>query len=83
MALVAKALSENGEKDKSTLVTPHKGDGDVTLADMLQDAADRSNPKETGKLLGKKAIRKFRKEWKIVKAAALAALRQGPLPLQM
>ena len=52
-AVVAKALRENGEKDKSTLVTPHEGGGDVTLADMLQDTADRSNPKKTGEPLGK------------------------------
>ena len=61
-ALVAKALRENGEKDKNTLVTLQEGGGDVTLADMLQDAADRSNPKKAGKPLSKKIIAKFRKQ---------------------
>ena len=61
-ALVAQALRDNVENDKATLVTPREGGGDITLRDMLQDAADRSNPKKTGKPLSKKTIAKFRKQ---------------------
>ena len=76
-------MRENGEKDKSILATSHEGGCDVTLADMLQDAADRSNPKKTGKPLCKNTINKFRKQWNIGKATAHARTEAGPLPLQM
>merc|ERR1711871_1057033 len=57
-ALAAKSMRENQENDKSALVTPHEGGVDVTLADLLRDAADRSNPKKTGKRLDKKTVAK-------------------------
>ena len=66
---MAKALRDNREKDNSTLVTPHEGGGDVTLRDMLQEAADKSNPKKKGKPLLRKTIRKFRKQFNIVMAS--------------
>ena len=54
-ALVAQALRDNVENDKATLVTPHEGGGDITLRDMLQDAADKSNPNKIGKPLKQKS----------------------------
>ena len=53
--LVAQALRDNVENDKATLVTPHEGGGDITLRDMLQDAADKSNPNKIGKPLKQKS----------------------------
>ena len=58
------------ENDKATLVTPHEGGGDITLREMLQDAADKSNPNKIGKPLSKKAIRKFRKQFNVTRATA-------------
>ena len=69
-ALVAQALRDNVENDKATLVTPHEGGGDITLRDMLQDAADKSNPNKIGKPLSKIVIRKFRKQFNVTRATA-------------
>ena len=76
--LVAQALRDNVENDKATLVTPHEGGGDITLRDMLQDAADKSNPNKIGKPLGRKTIRKFKKQFNVTTCTRATAASRPP-----
>ena len=69
---VARTVREKADKDDAILLTSHEGGSDVTLRDMLQEAADKSYPKKTGKALGKKTVRNFKKQFNIVSGTAAA-----------
>ena len=71
-AMVAQTLRDNAENDMATLATSHESGGDVTLREMLQEAADKSNPKKMGKPLGKKTVQKFKKQFNIARGTAAA-----------
>ena len=62
---VANTIRESERKENSLLRKPHEGGGDPTLADLLQSAADRSNPTLYGNPLSATTIKNFKRTYDI------------------
>ena len=70
--MVAQEIKRREEEEDSVLVTPHEGGKDTTLVEVLQKAANKSNPSKDGRPLGRKIVRNFRNEYGIKGATAQA-----------
>ena len=49
--MVAQEIKRREEEEDSVRVTPHEGGKDTTLVEVLQKAANKSNPSKDGVLL--------------------------------